>query len=214
MNIRFCIDGSVMKYSFRFVAILGFTALLVGCASRSALLVARRDSAEAPTSMTGIALVNHPKPRPEDDRLERVLIETLQREGITPKPASEAEFVMACWIDDSWDEVVPATQTSYQRSVTHVTVGNASDSSEGRLADEYARRASEQRAQPARYLSVKGIKLRVYSNRATGAARVAPVWEGYVEVGSIESSAHLAEAVRSLLAHFGQDFTGRVRFPK
>lgn len=203
-----------MKSALRCVVVVVFASVLTGCASHSMQLVARRNSAEAPTSIAGIALVNHPKPRPEDERLKLVLTEALQREGIRPKSNGEADYVLAYWIDDSWDEVVPATQPSYQGLVTHVVVGNVNDPSEGRMADEYAHRASEQRAQPARYLSVKGVKLRVYSNRATGAARLAPVWEGYVEVGSIESSAHLAEAVRSLLAHFGQDFTGRVRLPK
>jgi hypothetical protein len=163
--------------------------------------------------MVGIALVSHPKARPEDERLRRVLIEALQREGVTPRTASEADFVLAYWIDDSWDEVVPATQPTYQRQVTSVIVGNANDPTDGRAYDEYAR-APEQRPQPARYLSVKGVKLTVYSNRAVGAARLAPVWEGYVEVSSIESSGQLADAVSKLLAHFGQEFTGRVRLQK
>lgn len=204
-----------MENICKFVCGLLFAALLIGCASNSVRMIARRISPDAPTSTEGIALAKHPQPRPEDQRLNSVLTEVLKRDGLSATSGGNADYTLAYWIDESWDEVVPAAHPIRSREPIHVVVGNPNDPTEGRAYGEpFHQSSDEERGTNAHHISTKGVKLLLYSNRASAATRLTPVWEGYIEVGSVESSSRLREAVRSLLANFGKDFTGHVRLQK
>jgi len=204
-----------MTSIFKFIGVLLFAALLTGCASNSVRMIARRNSPDAPTTTDGIVLAKHPQPRPEDQRLNSILSEVLKRDGLNAKSGGNADYTLAYWIDESWDEVVPAARPSRSREPIYVVAGNPNDPTEGRAYGEpFHQSSDEERGPKAHYISTKGVKLLLYSNRASAATRLMPVWEGYIEVGSIESTSRLKEAVRSLLANFGKDFTGHVRLQK
>jgi len=201
-----------MKIILNLIAVLLFAGVLAGCASSgSARMVARCNSPNAPTSLEGISLAKHPHPRPEEQRLNRALTELLKRDDANTQSPTNADYVLAYYIEESWDEViVTPRQEEPQNYETVVNVPG--DKTEGRMAGEPF--IPIERDTSPRYISKKGVKLLLYSNRAPASERLTPVWEGYIEVSSTESVQHLKAAVQSLLAQLGKDFIGRVRLQK
>ena len=64
------------------------------------------------------------------------------------------------------------------------------------------------------YLLTKGIRLCLYPNQGSVSERLNPVWEGYIELGLSTSPERESVMIKTLLAHFGQDFKGRVQLNK
>src|ERR1043165_7107631 len=210
--------GKTMRIIFKGIAVLMLGGLLAGCAtSRSVQMVTKRNSPDAPTSTDGIVLAKHPQPQPDEQRLNHVLTEVLGANVQNSKPGNQADYVLAYWIDESWDEVIPvdqsAKQENYQQSI-HQVAGMSGDRTGGRIQGESFHSLKEGSKPNQHYISKKGVKLFLYSNRAPASARLTPVWEGYIEVGSTESSQQLKGAVKNLLAQFGKDFAGRVALQK
>lgn len=208
-----------MRIIFNGVAVLLLGGLLAGCATNHSMqMVTKRNSPDAPTSTAGIVLAKHPKPRPEEERLRRALTEVLGADALNTKPASQADYVLAYWIEESWDEVVPVDQSSrqenYQQQEYHQVAGMGGDRTGGRIQGESFHPLKGTYDVNEHYISKKGVKLLLYSNRVPASQRLTPVWEGYIGVDSAESLSELRGAVKNLLDQFGKDFTGRVSLQK
>jgi hypothetical protein len=197
--------------SFPNFLVLLLTVALTGCASRSMRIVARNNATETLAPAAKIALAAPRQSRPEDETLVRLLAEELQREGRRAESLAAAEFQMTGWMEDSWDEL-PSSDPG-PRLEEHVSTYPAQPGRPGgaRIVYEYAYVPPFPETRPKRYLSTKGIRLALYSNRTTGAAKLSAVWEGYLEIGTDGSSEHVALAVRKLLTYLGKDFIGHVR---
>jgi len=156
----------------------------------------------------------HPHPRAEEQRLNQVLTEVLKCDGPNARSAVDADYVLAYWIEESWDEVVPASQPPRQENPEPVMIGAAQDPTQGRMAGESFHSLKDDSQPAPRYVPSKGVKLTLYANRGPVSARLTPVWEGYIELGSSESPAHLKAAVQNLLTYFGKDFVGRIHLQK
>jgi hypothetical protein len=58
---------------------------------------------------------------------------------------------------------------------------------------------------------VRGIRLQVYPTRSLQSGRFETAWEGYIEAGLKLRPEQQHSLIRSLLDHFGRDFTGKVK---
>lgn len=205
MVCRACSSGRPMKAAIRGVLIL-LTFTLTSCASRSMLLVARHADSKAPISVQSVVLMNSAQLRPEDRELNRILREELQRSAIRIESSTNANHVLGCWIDESWDEVI--TPERAPRVAEHVSVYPA----DGRVVYEYSYQP-DFRPKSKLYVPSKGIKMALYSKHGSGGARVTPLWDGYIEIHSVKPE-HMTKALQELMARMGKNFYGRVPLEK
>jgi hypothetical protein len=181
-----------------------------GCASRSALVIAERHASYSPSRTNTIALATHGKARAEDKELGRALVAGLTTAGFDIVPASQADYSLAYWIDDSWNPmVIPPTSQSGANPQPIPYPGPG-----GTVRFDSARAYPAPPYPVQNELLTKGIRLRLLSNRGTASQRLTPVWEGYVEIGPELSPERELHSLNLLLSHFGENFKGRVPLPK
>lgn len=196
-----------MKFGFGGVLILLLLLTSIGCSSRTTLLVARRADSIAVLSVQKLRLADSPKTSAGDRELQRIVQEELQHAQIGIESSTNAEFVLQCCMDETWSEVAPESEPRvepvniYQRNA--VLVGNG---------QTVYQESFQPRVRPLRtmYYPVTAIRMALYSSRASGLARLTPIWDGYIEAKSAKTP-HIAQACRELVARIGTDFYGRIR---
>jgi len=166
-------------------------------------------------------LASQSHPRLEERELRRVLTAELEREGFDIVNSTHADYTLAYWLDDSWNPMPAASQpvpmpypSSVQRTVVYGPGGSVEYYGVPDSLSLPAEIANRNHEQEWTYLLTKGIRLCLYPNHGPVSDKLSPVWEGYIELGLNTSPKRESAMVKTLLAHFGQDFQRRVRLKK
>jgi hypothetical protein len=206
------------EYLFLFPWLM-VVALAPGCASHKAYVLARRDASFSPTPATRIAMVDHLKPRPEDQELSVALMAELKRQGFHLVPQGEAEYTLSYWIEENWRQrkvlvktydpvgldpgfnssAIPRSQLEYGMAVSGGTIYPSPR--DGRVTETWV-------DDP---VAVQGIRLQLYSRESARAGRLQTAWEGYIDAGFKVSPEREPILLRTLLTYFGKDYAGRAR---
>jgi hypothetical protein len=132
----------------------------------------------------------------------------LERRGFQFVPAAQADFTVACWLEDSWK---PSKRMQYYNRITGTwtmddpmisqPVGNNFDYRE--FYPTRKRVVSE----PVYY---QGIRVKVYptARQSSGPNPLDAVWDGYIEGGAKVRPGHQPILLRTLLEYFGSNFDG------
>jgi hypothetical protein len=132
----------------------------------------------------------------------------LERRGFQFVPATEADFTVACWLEDSWK---PGKRVQYYNHMTGkwvadepmlaYPIGNAFD-----YPPDYPTRKRVV-SEPVYY---QGIRVKVYptARQPSGANPLDAVWDGYIEGGAKVRPGHQPILLRTLLEYFGTNFAG------
>jgi hypothetical protein len=91
----------------KFLASLALVVCLAGCANRDPKIITRRDPAYFPAATNRLALSSHGQSRAEDEVLRAALRSELTRRGFHLTTATNADFVLAYWIQDDWNSMRP-----------------------------------------------------------------------------------------------------------
>lgn len=109
------------KFKVRSVVIvfwLFLVALLTGCASRTGLVITRRDAKFALGANSTTCLATHAAPRDSELTLQRHLLIALRNCGFTLVSHEQADFTLTFWLDDSCET---------DKKVVYYQIGNWSD---------------------------------------------------------------------------------------
>jgi hypothetical protein len=200
-----------MRRIFTGIHLLLVLFLLGVCASRSMMLVARSKTTTPLALKANVTLACQPNPRPEDEQLRALVGTALEERGLTAVSPEAAGFTLACWMDESWDEVyVPVVQSP---PVGQVTTYPAQRGALGRTEVTYRYSEPYPAQDASRFLSTKGIRLALYSRGAPAADRPEAVWEGYLELDAQVSPDRISKALPQLLDCLGTNYVGRVPLP-
>ncbi len=189
--------------------------MLTGCASKSAYVIARRDSQYTHASTDKIALANQNQAGPEEQELARALVAELERQGFRIVPQNDADYTLTVTIEDDW-----RTRKTIVRNVEPALglgVPGPQTASGMPVAETpgiYHRHNTPYQYQTARVVDeqvpAQGIRLRLYSRASIRAGRLQTAWDGYIDGGPRVSPEQQPVLLRTLLAQFGRDFSGRV----
>jgi len=193
----------------RLVLLLGLIAVVTGCASSTAYVIARGDTRFHLNATDRIALATHPKPSKSTLTLQQTLVTALQEKGIEIVSPAEAEFTLTYWLDDSWKpgKKVIYSQGGWQRDFYPVSAGGTFAGPYGGIFGYSAEPILPKVVDSPFY--VQGIRLKLYPKTGQGAGQFETAWEGYIEGGDRVSAKRGPVLLRTLLQYFGQDFVGR-----
>lgn len=187
-----------------------------GCASRTAYVIARRDTQFNLSRTNKISLAGHPHPRESELALQSALVSALQERGITLVPSDQSEFTLTYWLDDSWK---PGKKVQYYYHGTwwdsYPTAASALITSpdllyidlHGGMYREEPRIVSQRVVDSPYY--IQGIRLKLYPKNSAGAVQFQAAWEGYIEGGTRVYQKRQPVLLRTLLNYYGKDFNGR-----
>jgi hypothetical protein len=182
--------------------------LLTGCASTDvARVTTTRDSSFTLTKASKIAMAGRGQDNSSETDLGQTLTTELRNAGFQIVPQSEAEFILAYWVEDSWAQI---KTTDY--SATQLPL-------EQRMPPPNCRTAVfDPPVTPAprsvtTSVGKKGIRLRLYPSANTSTNRFITVWDGYIDTG-FKLSSDQSKLLRTLLEHFGQDYNGSVKISR
>ena len=197
------------KFMPKLLAALALIVCLAGCASSGPTIYARRDAAFSPSAKPRIALAPHRQARPEDTALGAALATELARRGFILTNSATAAYVLAYWIEESWN-TMRAASGFYPGGAGRVPVGvptyeGSPVSSPGSLSIGVS---SDGRME--RYLSQQSIRLELYPQEQLRAGILTAAWAGTITGGTRVKAGSEPALLRALLEHFGKDFSGRV----
>lgn len=187
-------------------------SLLTGCASRGPKIVAVRYAGYSPSFTNRIALAEHQESRPGDALLRTALASELTRRGSKLSTTAEADYVLAYWIEDSWNTIHSAGGVSFggsARPVGNVTYQGSPLTTKGSMTVGMASDGTMER-----YLAAQGIRLELYPREKLRTGDLSPAWFGYIEAGISVKPGQEANLLSALLDYFGQDFSGRPRLAR
>lgn len=189
-------------------------ATATGCASHKAYVLARRDPQYSPNPTNRIALVNHLKPRPEEEALRAILTAELKQLNFHLVPQEQADYTLTYWIENNWELRKVPEQTydpSFGPPFTTAPIGPLPPGATVFYQDTLhpPHRAMETMVEHA--IPVQGIRLQLYSRPSTPAGRPETVWEGYIDAGSKVAPEREPVLLKTLLTFFGKDHAGRTK---
>lgn len=190
--------------------LLTLTGLITGCASRTALVIARRDAQFNLSAASKISLAAHAHPRESELALQQTLITALHERGIEIVPPAQADFTLAYWLDDSWKpgkKVVYYYDGGWQNTYPMAQPTFMYAGPQGQMLYE-DQRPIRQRVVDSPYY-IQGIRLKVYPKTGTNTDPFKAAWEGYIEGGKRVSHKRERVLLRTLLNYYGKDFAGR-----
>jgi hypothetical protein len=132
----------------------------------------------------------------------------LERRGFKFVPTAQADFTVACWLEDSWKS---GKRVQYYNHMTGkwvadepmlgYPIGNAFD-----YPPDYPTRKRVV-SEPIYY---QGIRVKVYptARQSSGLNPLEAVWDGYIEGGAKVRPGHQPILLRTLLEYFGKNFAG------
>jgi hypothetical protein len=132
----------------------------------------------------------------------------LERRGFKFGPATEADFTVACWLEDSWKS---GKRVQYYNHMTGKWVAD-----EPMLAYPIGKAFDYPPDYPTRKRVVsepvyyQGIRVKVYptARQSSGLNPLDAVWDGYIEGGAKVRPGHQPILLRTLLEYFGTNFAG------
>lgn len=182
-----------------------------GCASKQAYVIARLDPQYSPTSSNKLALARQNQPRSEEQELSRALVAELERQGFQIVPQAEADYTLACWIENDWRTQKTIVRTVEPGLVLRGGVPTQMPLAPGSPTQFYHHQLHHH--QVARVVDeqvpAQGIRLRLYPRESPQAGRFQPAWDGYIDGGSKISLKRQPILLKTLLGYFGRDFNGR-----
>lgn len=205
------------NYAFLLLS-AALAALSSGCASTAptgTLITAQRNPDFSPARTDTICLSQQLDPRREDAALRSALTAELARENFNIVTNTDADYTLACLIeDDSTVESVQKTTSAY----TYPNPMLAGPYLAVPISPEGQENTGEPSLETATvqtdYVHVNsGIRLYLYANpKKYPGLQIA--WEGCIVAGRTVSAELEPLLVKALLGYFGKDFTGRVGLNK
>jgi len=192
-------------------------AMATGCASHKAYVLARRDPQYSPNPTNRIALVNHLKPRPEEQMLCIALTAELKQQGFHLVPQEEADYTLTYWIEDNWRPRKTPVQT-YDPFGYDPRFGGGSMPTPQFFPGGATIYPIPLNTPPRTEImiddpvSVQGIRLQLYSRASAQGGRPYTAWEGYIDAGFKVRPEREPVLLRTLLTYFGKDYAGRAKF--
>lgn len=190
--------------------LLTLTGLMTGCASRTALVIARSDAQFNLSATNKISLAAHAQPRESELALQQALLTALQEHGIELVSPAQADFTLAYWLDDSWKpgkKVIYYYNGGWQNTYPMAQPTFISAGPQGQVMYEN-QHPIRQRVVDSPYY-IQGIRLKIYPKTGVNADPFKAAWEGYIEGGSRVSQKREPILLRTLLNYYGKDFNGR-----
>jgi len=213
-----------MKKSIVLLFSLALAALFTGCASmvsNGVLVTAQRDPAFLPLRTDEICLSRQLHPSKEQIVLNFALTNELANEGFNVVTNTDADYTLACVIeDDSTDESVSRATHPYTVPSPVMTPGvpgsgeiksfNPEEQEYPQEQENAGEPSLETTIEQVEYVHVdKGIRLYLYANpKKYSGLQIA--WQGCIEAGETVSPDREPLLIRTLLGYFGQDYTGRI----
>jgi hypothetical protein len=194
------------SYLLFFLLTLMLITFSTGCVSNRANVGAWRDSNFSPTRTSKIALTLMSNPSIEDAELGRALIAELKRENFNLVPSSEADYTLACAVEDNSEQIYTPSQQPFLSTPPQIT---------GQAYDESAFRTQQTQFPPTLIVvHKKDIRLYLYTNPQTHSGSLHIAWTGSIEAGETVSTNREPALIKTLLGYFGQEYTGPVNLPK
>ncbi|MDE3065995.1 MAG: hypothetical protein KGJ60_00445 [Verrucomicrobiota bacterium] len=193
---------------------LAVSLLSAGCASNRPLVSAWRDPHFSPTPADTIALTSRPLPGPGDAELQHALVAELQHAGFRLAPPDQADYTLAFAVEDEGGEIIVPASRIVPQSVPPTRI-LAVPGAAFEVPGSSAEGPQQLPAPPAATDYVdKGIRLFLYANPKTHPGGLQTAWEGCIDAGHKISTEREPVLLRTLLAYFGRDYTGRVSLAK
>lgn len=132
----------------------------------------------------------------------------LERRGFKLGPTTQADFTVACWLEDSWK---PGKRVQYYNRMTDTWVVDDPMSSYPISYDLDYRPGYPTRtrvvSEPVYY---QGIRVKVYptARQPSGPNPLDAVWDGYIEGGAKVRPGHQPILLHTLLEYFGTNYEG------
>lgn len=190
--------------------------LFAGCASSKAYVTTRRDPHFEFNQTNKIAVASHAQPRPEEQVLHQAVQTELVRQGFLVVPPERADFTLTYWIEDAWKPGKKVIDDAHEWALSPGPYfGGAPVAALPPLGltPGYSYTTRSAYTGVAHIVdapfSTQGIRLKLFPVHATGANRLRPAWEGYIEGGTTVRARREAVLLRTLFHYFGKDFTGR-----
>lgn len=191
---------------------LGCLALgLSGCATRSALVIARCPK-PLPAAAKKIAILPSPQPQPSEEFLVKCVATGLKQAGLEIVPQPQADFMLSCAFEDDWQ--------TYQRPTTP-TVAPYMQSSTGPIlvppgtllfkGSRWSGESPITSTYTEEQVAIKGIRLRIFWNRGLQTGHFETAWEGYIETGRQSDEEREPILIRTLLRYFGRNYSGKAK---
>jgi hypothetical protein len=194
------------SYLLFFLLMLTLITFSTGCVSNRVNVGAWRDSNFSPTRTSKIALILMSNPSIEDAELGRVLMSELKRENFNLVPYSEADYTLACAVEDDSEQIYTPSQQPFLSTSPQIT---------GQAYDESAFRTQQTQFPPTLVVvHKKDIRLYLYTNPQTHPGSLQIAWTGSIEAGEKISADREPVLIETLLRYFGQEYAGPVKLPK
>ena len=175
-----------------------------GCATHHPLVSTWHESPYAPTRADKIALTLRPEASPEDAELGRLLVDELRREGFHLVPIAEADYLMACTLEDERVADPEHRITINTPAAPPQTTGQILSQSES-FTSLPARQVLH-----AVVFRNRGIRLFLYNNPETHPGGLAIAWQGYITTAPAATAEQETLLIRTLLGYLGQEQHGPV----
>lgn len=198
---------------------LALALFSTGCAtSKPPMVDTWRNSQFSPTPADKIALTDQPNPGPQDAAIRQLLIDELQREGFPVVSSDQADYLLACVLDEAVEtQQIVHVYPEYNPMMQPGPLTPQTDSQVGGI---YKDRATQQWFNPLpspppdrvvtfRFTS-KFIRLYLYTNPKTHAGNFQLVWQGNIDVNQPVSAGREQLLLKTLLGYFGKNHNGRV----
>ncbi len=188
------------------ILLLGILVLaVVGCAQRSAYVVARHQPGLDVSKSSKIALIAPASPQQRSEQVYRAALTALNTGGFRLVTPAEADYQLIVLLDKNTHTVTGPAPVDYVGSSAAV-VPSGSVYYGVSTPMGYAPQSVEEVHESG------GIRLSLYPTRAVKPAQIRTAWDGYVDSGRTEvSPEHDHALLRTLLRYFGQDFIGRAK---
>jgi hypothetical protein len=196
---------------FRSLLLLGLVVVFAsGCVShrRNFYVVARTTRSVPLNPNQALALTPSVTSSEAELQLRTDLRAELERRGFQFGPAAQAEFTVACWLEDSWK---PGKRVLYYNRMTDTWMVDEPMTSYPISYDLDYRPGYPTRmrvvSEPVYY---QGIRVKVYptARQLAGTNQLDAVWDGYIEGGAKVRPGHQPILLRTLLEYFGANFDG------
>jgi hypothetical protein len=193
-------------YLLFFLLTLTLITFSTGCVSNRANIGAWRDSDFSPMRTNKIALTLMSNPSDEDAELGRAMTAELKRENFNLVPFEEADYTLACVVEDDSEEIYTPSQQPFLSTPPQIIL---------QTYDPSTFQTRQTWFPPTLVvLHKKDIRLYLFTNPKTHPGRLQIVWTGSIDIGGTVSAKREPELLEMLLGHFGQAYAGSVNLAK
>lgn len=176
----------------------------VGCAtSKSPLVDTWCNPQFSPKRTDKIALTDQPHPTLQSKMLNKLLVKELPREGFQVVSSAQADYLLACVLDEAVKEQPVVHRFVDYASAEHALLGQG-------FAPSTVWIPIEQKQVGAFRFTSRSIRLLLYTNPKTHHGNFQLAWQGNINVNHSTSVAQEQVLLKTLLHYFGMQQNGRV----